>query len=167
MSQGYVMSDDSDAPVNEVGGTISALMQQLMVGIPELAGGGAERQAWDLLHQVRGAMPPEGSDDPRTFVVNLIVMSTGFVHLDGDESERHDRLLAADHLLVNALRTAFEGGDDDVLEMRFEELRDCLLNIERINGRNPSVETRLKAIHEGLVDLSQTMGFAVEVPPSK
>jgi hypothetical protein len=161
------MSDDSDAPVHEEGSTISVLMQQLMVGIPELAGGGAERQAWALLHQVRGALPPEGSDDPRMFVANLIGLSAGFVHMDGDEGERHDRLLAVDHLLVNALTPSFEGGEDDVLVMRFEELRDCLLNIERINGRNPSVETRLKAIFERLVDLSQTMGYAAIAPPSK
>lgn len=167
MPQGYVMSDDSDAPIHEEGDTISVLMQQLMVGIPELAGGGAERQAWALLHQVRAALSPEGSDDPRTFVANLIRMSGAFVHIEGDESERHDRLLATDHLLVNALKPFFEGAEDDILEMRFEELRDCLLNIERINGRNPSVETRLKAIHEGLVDLSQTMGYAAVAPQSK
>jgi hypothetical protein len=167
LSQGYVMSDDSDAPIYEEGDTISVLMQQLMVGIPELAGGGAERQAWALLHQVRAALPPEGSGDPRTFVANLTDMSAGFVHMEGDESERYDRLLAADHLLVNALKPSFEGIEDDVLEMRFEELRDCLLNIERINGRNPSGETRLKAIYEGLVDLSQTLGYAAIAPPSK
>ncbi len=161
------MSDDSDAPREVAGDIISLLMQELMEGIPEKAGGGAEREAWDLLHQVRGDLTPEEVDDPRAFVTDLIEASEDFVHQEGDENERHDRLLAANNILVNILRPSFGGGDGEDLEMRFEELRDCLFNIERINGRNPSAETRLHAIHEGLVELSQTLGIAPIAPPSE
>lgn len=157
------MHNDDDAPLEGAGDTISALMQQLLDGIPQQAGGGAERQAWALLHHVRETLAPHESDDPAAFRANLVTMSSDFVRSNVDEQERHDRLLATDHLLVNML-APFIGDAEDDMVLRFEELREGLFNIERINGRNPSVETRLRSIYGGLVEVSQALGYIAIAP---
>lgn len=157
------MSSDEAAAMDEAGDPISGIMQRLMEGIPSQGGVGAERLAWTLLHQVRETLPPGPPGNTKVFMVHLVDISSDFVRTDVDESERHERLVAVDHLLVNMLSPAFEESDDDLV-LRFEELRDGLFNIERINGRNPSAETRLRSIYGGLIELSHALGYVTVAP---
>lgn len=157
------MPGDYDAPTVEAGDPISDIMQRLMEGISSQGGTGVERLAWTLLHHARESMPPGTTGDAKAFLVHLVDLSSEFVRTDVDENERHERLAAVDHLLVNMLSPSFEESDDDLV-LRFEELRDGLFNIERINARNPSVETRLRSIYGGLIELSHALGYLTVVP---
>lgn len=135
------------------------MLDQLMSDIAERAGEWAALRARLLLDHMVSVSPPEVLLDPNSLRAHLVEQVLSFVQSSGGEPELHIRLVAACHLLVNMLRPVVEEADDEYITTEYEELRDGLDDLERLDVSNPSMNTRLRSILEELVRLSEALGI--------
>ncbi|MBI0584102.1 MAG: hypothetical protein ISF22_07730 [Methanomassiliicoccus sp.] len=140
-------------------GPISVLRERLTCGLEEQAGDDALDRANMLLEQVHRFLPPERRDDADLFRERLVRSSVAFVREGEGAVEKHLRATGASHLLVNMLCPPVEETDDQYLTERFEELRDGLYDLERIDVSNPSLDARLLSIFEGLLELAGALAI--------
>jgi hypothetical protein len=155
----------------EVSGTartsraVTELIDRLMSGIAERAGKWSAGRARLLLDHVVASSPPEGLMDPDQFRTHLTEESIAFVEYAGDRREAHVRLVAACHLLVNMLQPAVEANDDEYITTEYEELREGLDDLERLDTSNPSLDNRLRSIFDELIELSMALGIVSTTVP--
>jgi hypothetical protein len=146
---------------------VAGLLDQLMRDIAETAGEWAATRARLLLDQVVSIGPPEVLRDPAALRSHLVLQAVAFVRSASGEADAHARLVAADHLLVSMLRPVVEGTDDEYITDEYEELRDGLDDLERLDVSNPSLNNRLSSILEELVELSMALGITEPAVPAR
>jgi len=146
---------------------VSELMGQLMNGIRERAGEEAAVRAQLLLDYVDASIPQEGLTDPELFRGYLVEQAKVFVQCSGGDPEARLRMMGASHVLVNMLQLLLEGSDDEYIAADFEELRDGLNDLERIDLSNPSLNARLSSIFDGLIELCTALGIVTPPAPAK
>ncbi|GEM_PF-4890538 len=147
---------------------VAELIDRLMSGIAERAGEWSAGRARLLLDHVIASSPPEVLRDPAQFRTHLVEEAMKFVTYSGDGREAHVRLVAACHLLVNMLQPVVEDNDDEYITTDYEELRDGLDDLERLDISNPSLDNRLRSIFDELIELSMALGIvSSKVPPER
>jgi hypothetical protein len=146
---------------------VAELIDQLMNGITESAGEWASVRARLLLDHVVTTSSIESLRDPELFRTHLVEQAMSFVECSGGDTEAHYRLVAACHLLVNMLRPVVEGTDDEYITTEYEELRDGLDDLERLDVSNPSMNNRLSSIFEELIELSKALGIVASTAPAE
>jgi hypothetical protein len=151
--------------VTEAEGEVAKLTDRLMSGIAERAGEWAAVRARLLLDHVIATVPREGLSDPSVFRKHLVEQAALFIQCSGGDPEVHFRYVGVNHLLVNMLQPLVEGTDDEYVTTEFEELRDGLDDLERIDVSNPSLNARLSSIFDELVELSMTLGVVAPTLP--
>jgi hypothetical protein len=138
-------------------GDITALRDSLLAGVREGAGPAAEAEARALLDYVLTITSVDGPPDRATYIDQVVSRSIPFIEQAEDSAARHLRLLGVTHVLLNLLKPQIESSDDELLSSEFEDLRDKLVNLDRVNGFNPSVDNDLELIYRGLVELSSAL----------
>ncbi len=138
---------------------VAELTEKLMHSIAENAGEQAAVRARLLLDHVIASVPVEGKIDPAVLRGHLVEQAMLFVQCSGDDFEAHHRLVGTDHLLVNMLRPLVEGTDDEYITTEYEELRDGLDDLERIELSNPSLNARLSSIFDELIEICMALGI--------
>lgn len=147
---------------------VAELINRLMSGIAERAGEWSAGRARLLLDQVITSSSPEGLRDQDQFRTHLAEEAMVFVAYSGDRREVHVRLVAACHLLVNMLQPVVDDTDDEYITTDYEELRDGLDDLERLDISNPSLDNRLRSIFDELIELSMALGIvSSKVPPGR
>jgi len=153
------MASPRDAAKRDSRRRIAELSNSMLKGMDQGPASHAMREARSLLDYAEEIIAPDLPEAEDLYARLAISRTIPFIAEAAYPAQKHLRLMASAHILTNILRSEIESTDEEYATAQFEELESDLANLEGVDITNPSIDNRLLAIFEGLMELASAFGL--------